>query len=454
MYQRTALVALIVTGSLGLSACNDSDSDHPPAPAANASVRVVHASSDAPAVNVRVNGDVAVTAADYRQAATLAPSPGTYSIAVDGLLPGNQSATVIGPVSLTFEANRQYDVIAVGSVADATLEPLVLDTPITPVSAGNVRVRVAHLASAAPEVDVYVSAPDAELTGTSPLGRFAFKGTLGPVEVPAASYRIRVTLADTSSVVFDSGELALSAGQDLLIGAINNTGGGLSPVNLLVLDGATASTVYDAASGADIRVVHNAADAPAVDVLLDNVAAISNLAFPDVAPAVGYANVGEGPVNVKVVPAGAQADAAVITADLDLMRGAQYTVLAVNSLSAIEPLVLADDNRGLATAAKLRVVHGSTLAGPVDVYAVAPGAGIGNSTPALSNVPFKANSGYLQLAEGSYDLIVTPAGNPSIQAIGPLTVSLQAGSVYTVVARDGAGLTTPLGVTVLDAFTN
>lgn len=95
--------------------------------------------------------------------------------------------SVIGPVSLTFEANRQYDVIAVGSVADATLEPLVLDTPITPVSAGNVRVRVAHLASAAPEVDVYVSAPDAELTGTSPLGRFAFKGTLGPVEVPAGA---------------------------------------------------------------------------------------------------------------------------------------------------------------------------------------------------------------------------------------------------------------------------
>ncbi len=54
---------------------------------------------------------------------------------------------------------------------------------------GLVRVRVAHLAAAAPSVNVFVTAPSDDITGLDPLGTFSFGEVLGPVA--ACDYRIR-----------------------------------------------------------------------------------------------------------------------------------------------------------------------------------------------------------------------------------------------------------------------
>ena len=59
---------MVLAGSVLLAGCFDDDDP------IKTSVRVVHASSDAPAVNVRVNGDVVVSGADYKQAAVLTPN--------------------------------------------------------------------------------------------------------------------------------------------------------------------------------------------------------------------------------------------------------------------------------------------------------------------------------------------------------------------------------------------
>ncbi|WP_084618204.1 DUF4397 domain-containing protein [Cellvibrio sp. OA-2007] len=408
-------------------------------------VRVFHASSDAPKVNLWVNGAVAAAGLDYQKSTGyLELNADTYNIAVEGIIPSG-NLTVIGPVDLALARNTRYDVIAVNSVAN--IEPLILTDMGKLANANNVRVRVAHLAAAAPEVKVHVTAPGDAISDATSLGSFSFKGTLGPVEVPAGTYRIRVTLPN-NTVVFDSGSIALTSGKDLLIGAVPNVGAGSSPIQLAVLDGANVAVLSDAAAGANLRVVHGSANAPAVDVLANNGAtpAVSNLAFPAFT---NYLNLAAATYNFKVVPTGTTSPV-VINADVPLANGTEYSLIAAGALANIGPLLLTDNNRKVATEAKVRLVHASTLAGNVDIYVVAAGSSIANAAPAFANVPFKADTGYVSLAAGNYDVIIAPTGTKT-EAI-KATLSFATGKVYTAIARDGANLTTPLGVIGLDSL--
>ncbi|MFN3900227.1 MAG: DUF4397 domain-containing protein [Alishewanella aestuarii] len=445
-----AAIALIT-----LTACNSSSDTLivPPPPPASlfppADLRVVHASSDAPAVNVRVNGSTVISGLDYAQSSVnFTLERGTYNVAVDARLPGDTTATVIGPVDLALAAGTKYKVFAVGSVADSTLEPLVVTSDVKELAAGNVRLQVVHAASAAPTVDIHVTAPNDSLGAA--LATLDYKGSTQALDVPAGDYRVRITLPGQSTVVFDSGTLSLAGGTDLVVAAINNRFSGASPVSLLaVTPNGDELDIKDANTTSSVRVVHNVSDAPAVDVIVnDAIKLVEGLAFPNFTPYVGVA---PDTYNVKVAAA-ADNSVVVINNDLTLEAGKFYSVVAVGSLgnNTIEPLVLSDNPRRVATEARVRIVHGSTLAGPVDIYVTATND-ISTATPAFRNVPFKAETGYVRLAAGNYVVTVTPAGTKTA-AIGPVLLTLQANKIYTAVARDGAGLNADVGLILLDDF--
>jgi len=432
---------------LFLAACNDSNNNPPPA-TPTSRVQVLHASPDAPAVNVSI-GSTTLSNVDYKSgSAALVVNAGSAAVKVDGIVPGG-TATVIGPVDVNFMEKKIYSILAIGDVA--TIRPLVLEQPDTAVASGLVRLRVVHAAPMAPRVDVYLTAPGADLSGAAPVGSFSFGEDLGPVEVPAGSYQVRVTAAgNAAAVVFDSGTVDLASSRSLLIAAVQNTGTGTAPISLVVQDVNGATQVLDAATPAALRVVHASPDAPTVDVVVnDNFASplVSDLSFPEFTP---FVNVAPATYNVKVTDSATQTVVA-IDASVSPKAGISYTVLAVGNLAAIEPLIVADDPRRVATQAKVRIIHASPAAQNVDIYVTAPGANIGNVAPTLANVPFKANTGFLALAAGSYDVTVTPTGSKTA-AIGPATIAVVAGGVYTAIARDAPGGGAPLGLILMDDF--
>lgn len=443
---RNGLMVLISALSLVVfTACSDND-DIP-----KASVAVLHASPDAPKVDIKVNDDTVLEGVDFAiGSGLLSLNSDTYTIAVDGILPGDKRTTVIGPVALDFVENTRYVIIAANNVLN--IEPIVVTALVTKVASDQVRVQVVHATATAPEVDVYVTAPDADINDSSPLGTFGYKADLGPVEVPSGNYRIRVTPKGQKKVLFDSGSVALEGGSDLVITAVANTqiGKGYAPIQLVVLDGTTSFVISDKNTPASVRVIHDSPDAPGVDIIVNNnfnKPLVEDLIYPDFTP---YVNVASGTYNIKVAVADTQN--AVIDANLTFEKGSMQSVYAVNEVSKIEPLILNDDNRSVATEAKVRLVHGSPTAGSVDIYVTAPDANITGIEPAFSGVQFKEETGYVSLDEGDYRVRLTPTGSKDA-VIDTNTISLNAGGVYTAIARDATDdETEPFGLILLDDF--
>lgn len=441
---------IVVCSMLTLAACSsDNDPQPPTPPPPTTKVQVVHGSPDAPPVNVLIDGNQVLGDVDYKVGSQLLTlDAGTYSVQVDGILPGDD-ITVIGPVDLDLAADTIYTIAAVNTVS--AIEPVVISQPDTAVSAGSARLFVLHGAAAAPTVDVFVTAPGADLASSAPVGTFSFKETIGPAEVAAGDYQVRVTAAgNPSAVVFDSGTVTLNDGDDLTVTALPNTSGGAAAISLVALDGAGSLEILDVDTPTSLQVVHASPDAPAVDVIVDGGVLIADLEFPQ---ATGFVETPAGTYNVAVTVADNPGAIAIGPIDLDLVAGTRYSILAVGELAAIEPLILTDDPRRVATNAKVRIVHASPTAADVDIYVTAVGADINSEAPTLANVPFKANTGYLALPAGDYDVTVTPTGT-KMAAIGPATISIEDSGIYTAVARDPLPGESEFGLIVADDFVN
>jgi hypothetical protein len=116
-------LAAVLSITAGLSACsNDPNVVVDPT---SFLLRVIHASADAPNVDVLVDGTTVVSDLAFKEASARRNivDARTASVEVFARVPGG-TASVIGPADITFEDGVTYNVIAVGKVADATLAPL------------------------------------------------------------------------------------------------------------------------------------------------------------------------------------------------------------------------------------------------------------------------------------------------------------------------------------------
>jgi hypothetical protein len=222
--------ALAFAALLALTACDPISANSPEPVAPTGQLRVLHASPDAPNVDVYVDGARVLSDVPYKVASGYLEVPaGARRIEVKA---AGTSTTVID-VSPTLAANAIYTAIATGLVAD--IAPLLLTDDLAAPGSGNVKVRVVHGAPSAPEVDVYVTAPGADLgTATPVLTDVPFEAASPYLEVPAGTYQVRVTVANTTNVAIDTGALTLTAGQIRTAVAVDAPGGG-APFSVVLL---------------------------------------------------------------------------------------------------------------------------------------------------------------------------------------------------------------------------
>ena len=222
------LLTLALAATALTAACSDDDDNT--GPDGEARVRVVHASPDAPDVDVLVDDAAVLSGVPYLAASDyLELSAGEHNLKVNAA----GTATTVIDADVDLADGTDYTVIASGLVA--SIAPIVLEDDNSAPAAGNVKVRAIHGAPSAPAVDIYVTAPGTDLNAETPaLSGIEFGDVADYIEAPAGDYQVRVTPAGAKVVVIDSGTLSLASGQVRTAIAVDAAGGG-GPFDLLVL---------------------------------------------------------------------------------------------------------------------------------------------------------------------------------------------------------------------------
>lgn len=158
-----------------------------------AKLRVVHASPDAPAVDVYVNGDLTLEEVPFKADSGYLDVPaGTHNVEVFAAGTEYAEGAAVLQADLTVEAGKAYTVAAANTV-DA-LEFVVAEDSME-VTEGKTKIRVGHLSPDAPAVDVGVIGGDAVFSGAE------FPGITDYTELDAGTYDLEIRLPDGTQVL-------------------------------------------------------------------------------------------------------------------------------------------------------------------------------------------------------------------------------------------------------------
>lgn len=216
MSRRSQVLALALALSVALTAsgCGSDNNSNPVAPVQQARVMAVHASPDAPAVDLLVDGAVAGSALAYpNNTGYLTVNAGTRNVKVN--VAG--STTTVIDANLPVVGGVNYSVFATGAVA--SIGALVVTDDLTTPATGKAHVRFIHLSPDAPAVDVAVTG------GPVLFADKTFQQYTAFTPVNAGTYDLEVRLAGTSTVVLPLPGIALTAGKIYTVFAKGFVGG-------------------------------------------------------------------------------------------------------------------------------------------------------------------------------------------------------------------------------------
>jgi hypothetical protein len=416
--------------------------------AGSAMLRAVHASPDAPAVDVYAEG-ISIplfTALAYGDASLYTSVPaGMYNVQLRAHPSTEADPVVYETGMIEVAANQTITAIASGFLAPATPEsafrilPLVEDWGVPQ----STLVRIVHAGPDAPSVDIDVG--DDGNVDYSDLARFADTGAAGIALPSGEALQVGIRLVGGDKVTAFTTP-ALPDGEEIFVIA---TGSLAEPAR--ADDGFSLLAVASTGSLGFIKqnpvvyALHGSPDAPAVDIYAGETLLVENIAFGELS---GTVQVPPGTYTLDFYVTGTGTGSPTASFDTpDLMAGGAYLAVAAGELApegteeaftllAFEELFEATDM------SRIRAVHASGDAPAVDIGTVDGGTGEIDAV-LFQNVSFGEASDAIGLEAPLGDLTIGVAATGSTTPVATFDVTTSAGLQTFAVA---AGALAPDGV--------
>jgi hypothetical protein len=307
-------------------------------------VRFVHGVAGGPDVDIYLDGQLAASGLSFGSATRFLSVPvGARALAVTV----NGNAAPIFQGSLTIGVDFAYTAVVQG--APNALEVGLYEDDLAPVRPGNIRFGAIHAIKDAPPVDVIQVSGAVEF----PLAQgLTYGQPYGTVDIPLSGGDLVVVPAGAplSSVLARINQLPLVTGTYNTVVVL---GAGPS-VALLALSERVAAE--DAANSALVSFVHASAEAPAVDIYVNDSLAAVNVPFGIGLP---HVSLPSGETKIAIRAAGSSAERApVLQAETTLPSGAAATVVISGAPDALTATVYADNIAPLdAERARVRLIN-------------------------------------------------------------------------------------------------
>jgi hypothetical protein len=194
-----------------------------------------------------------------------------------------------------------------------------------------------------------------------------------------------------------------------------------------------------AMNSAQLRLVDASPDAGVIDSYQNSSALAYNLGFGTMT---SYIPMSPGVYNLAAEKAGTRQVLASSTETL--VANKQYTEIIGAGVANMQQTLFLDESTPAPTGhIAVRVINATTRAGAVDIYLVPMASTVSkglSASPLAVNLGVGANSGYIDLPEGTYAIDVVPTGtvlaSSTVTLLSGAQVAYASGAVRTVVLID------------------
>jgi hypothetical protein len=356
--------------------------------------------------------------------------------------------TDVDSFSHTVVAGTLYTFIFMESGGGVT--HTILESPRFVSDVTNARARATHAIENLPSVDLYLEAQGTDITGAAPWGTIGFKESLASRAVADGVYELTVTEAgNPAHVLFVTQPFALNAATTTTLVLCPDTGEGIAPFGVVLLNALGAIPLVDPNLQASVRALNGATDQAPRDVAFASQFTPPLFSGAAFATPTSYQPLAAGAeIALDVTPAGnpSAPEASTLVTPLGAKM---YTTFFTGDAGALGVIFQQDDRRRIAGQAKITFYDAAPVSAVVEALVLKPGTDpttIATSTAILT--PGTAQE--IAAVPDGYEIWLRDFITSTMLA-GPVAVTLADKGLYGIFLSNDANGTT-IDISLIDGF--
>ena len=397
--------------------------------------------SDGPPLSFRQNGLTISNGLPYGTSSGFLPGTivGSKRIEIQPVLADLSLGDPLIDTNVDVSKDVETSLIVAGNFDDPELIVVTTDRRKRPIS--EIFFQFVHAVNAQDALDVYVAAPDVDLSTTAPFATIEKFDYSTSMLVPFGEYVISVTPAGNPGQVLYVSDLLTFVdipeidfdGVEWLVAIADNFSIGDSSLRLLVSSENGGFALDAAGTGAALRITNASPDAPALDTFLDedfSAPLTNNTGYADRSPVTPI----PAAVATVSVTATGTVDPILHEYDREYLQSTVFDSILVRDVAEMTNLTFGGNPRSVVTDGKMRFANASTAASVVSVYLADSGTSdLDEDDLIVRDLPFPASTDYLRLLPGEYSLIITERSTTENETviIGPIPYEFLGGEVQT-----------------------